>query len=74
MGRIEVFFTSGHKVKLDDRTPFDRGDGTMFDFAFDGQNGDEINMGDALNHTGALVNWDHVAWVRRVKEETEEEA
>lgn len=73
MGRIEVFFTSGHKVKLDDRTPIDRGNGTIFDFGSDGKEGDEIDMGDALNRTGALVNWEHVAWVRRVKEETEED-
>ena len=73
MSRIEIFFASGHKVKLDDRTPFDRGNGTVFDFASDGQDGDEIDMGDALSRTGALVNWDHVAWVRRVKDEEEEE-
>ena len=73
MGRIEVFFTSGHKVKLDDRTPIDRGNGTVFDFASDGENGDEIHMEDALNRTGAYINWQTVAWVRRVKEETEED-
>ena len=73
MGKIEVFFTSGHKVTLDERTPFNGGNGTMYDFASDGQEGDLIDMGEVLSRTGALVNWDHVAWVRRVKDEEEEE-
>ena len=73
MGKIEVFFASGHKATLDDRTPIDRGDGTVFDFASEGKNGGDLTMEDALNKTGALVNWGHVAWVRRVKDEEEED-
>lgn len=56
MSRIEVFFTSGHRIKLADGAVFISG-------AVNPQ------IGDTVAETGVpVINWDAVAWVRRVVE------
>lgn len=61
MSRIEVFFTSGHRIKLADGAVFISGD---------------VNpqIGDTVAETGVpVINWRSVAWIRKVKEEDDDE-
>jgi len=57
--KIEVFFISGHRATFDVRTPFvSNGIGATYE---------------AIKRTGALINWDAVAWIRIVKRGQEDD-